>query len=29
MNMFELGNQRYVNVCEWKGEKRVDIREWD
>ena len=29
MNTFELGNQRYVNVCKWKGEKRVDLREWD
>ena len=26
---FELGNQRYVNICEWKGEKCVDLREWD
>ena len=26
---FSLGNYRYVNVCEWKGEKRVDLREWE
>lgn len=24
-----LGNNRYVQVCEWKGELRVDIREWN
>ena len=24
-----LGNGRYVQVTEWKGEMRVDIREWD
>ena len=24
-----LGNGRYVQVTEWKGELRVDIREWD
>ena len=29
MNTFELGNQRCVNVCECKGEKRVDLRGWD
>ena len=29
MNTFEFRNQRYVNVCKWKGEKRVDLREWD
>ena len=23
-----LGNERYVQVNEWKGEMRVDIREW-
>ena len=22
-----MGNQRYLNVCEWKGEN-VDLREW-
>ena len=26
---FNLGNQRYVQVNEWKGELRVDIREWN
>ena len=26
---FALGNNRYVKVCEWNGEKRVDMREWD
>jgi len=26
---FALGNGRYVKVSEWKGEKRVDMREWD
>ena len=25
---FSLGNDRYVEVNEWKGELRVDIREW-
>jgi len=25
---FALGNDRRVNVGEWKGEKRVDMREW-
>jgi len=25
---FALGNDRRVNVCEWKEEKRVDLREW-
>ncbi|MES9882134.1 MAG: transcriptional coactivator p15/PC4 family protein [Sedimenticola sp.] len=25
----EFGNNRYVKVCEWKGELRVDIREWN
>lgn len=25
---FELGNGRYVQVCEWKGELRIDLREW-
>ncbi len=24
----ELGNHRYVRVVEWKGNLRVDIREW-
>ena len=23
-----LGNDRYVEVKEWKGELRVDLREW-
>ena len=23
-----LGNDRYVEVKEWKGEVRVDLREW-
>ena len=26
---FALGNNRYVKVCEWKDEKRVDLREWE
>ena len=26
---FVLGNQRYAKVSEWKGETRVDLREWD
>jgi hypothetical protein len=25
----ELGNNRYVKVCDWNGELRVDIREWN
>ena len=25
---FSLGNDRYVEVNEWKGELCVDIREW-
>ena len=25
---FSIGNERYVQVNEWKGELRVDIREW-
>jgi hypothetical protein len=25
---FSIGNQRYVQVNEWKGELRVGIREW-
>ena len=25
---FSLGNERYVQVNEWRGELRVDIREW-
>ena len=24
-----LGNDRYVQVCEWKSELRVDLREWE
>jgi len=24
-----LGNGRYAQVCEWKGDLRVDLREWD
>ena len=28
-NNFALGNNRHVKVCEWKGEKRVDLREWE
>ena len=23
-----IGNERYVEVTEWKGERRVDLREW-
>lgn len=23
-----MGNDRYVQVCEWNGELRVDLREW-
>ena len=26
---FQLGNGRRVRVGDWKGEKRVDIREWN
>ena len=26
---FTLGNERYVRIGDWKGEKRVDLREWD
>ena len=26
---FQLGNGRRVRVVEWKGETRVDVREWD
>ncbi|XP_060569261.1 uncharacterized protein LOC132727709 [Ruditapes philippinarum] len=25
---YSLGNERYVQVNEWKGELRVDLREW-
>lgn len=25
---FPLGGGRYVQVCDWKGELRVDLREW-
>ena len=25
---FSLGNERYVQVNEWRGELRVDIRDW-
>ena len=25
---FSLGNEKYVQVNKWKGEMRVDIREW-
>ena len=25
----ELGNNRFVRVTEWKGDLRVDIREWE
>ena len=24
-----LGNNRYLKVCSWKGETRVDLREWE
>ena len=24
-----LGSNRYVKICQWKGEKRVDLREWE
>lgn len=26
---FQLGNCRYIEVKEWKGELRVDLREWE
>lgn len=29
MENIALGNRRYVKVGEWKGEKRVDLREWE
>ena len=25
----DLGNNRYVQVVKWKGELRVDLREWN
>ena len=25
---FSLGNDRFIKVTEWKGELRVDLREW-
>ena len=25
---YDLGNGRYLQVCRWKGEQRVDLREW-
>lgn len=25
----EIGNYRYVQTTEWKGEARIDIREWE
>lgn len=25
----EFGNRSFVQVCEWNGELRVDLREWD
>ena len=25
---FSLGNDRFIEVTEWKGELRVDLREW-
>lgn len=25
----EIGNSRYVQTTEWKGEARIDIREWE
>ena len=25
---FSLGNDRFIEVIEWKGELRVDLREW-
>ena len=25
---FELGNDRYIEVTEFRNEERVDIREW-
>ena len=29
MSTYSLGNGRNVRVCEWKGDKRVDLRECD
>ena len=26
---FALSQQRYAQVCEWQGEKRIDLREWN
>lgn len=26
---FALGNDRYVQVLEWRGEVKVDFREWE
>ena len=26
--ILSIGNDRYVQVCEWKGDLRVDLREW-
>lgn len=26
---YQLGNERFVEVTEWKGEMRVDLREWN
>lgn len=28
MTTYHLGNERYVAVTEWRGERRVDLREW-
>ena len=25
----DLGNSRFIKVCEWKGDKRADLREYD
>ena len=25
---YDIGNGRVAEVCEWKGEMRVDLREW-
>ena len=25
---FALGNQRFAKNSEWKGDKRVDLRQW-